>query len=129
MARKIQKKTTISKQTFRGGWIKEIIKHSGGMKRDVFVYSPSGTKLRSNKALLKFVSENTKYLTNLDPTEVNFHKQPGETRPSPLTSKFIQDIETLKLAETCPWKLDNGLSEDNQNNNPLLDIKSECCGK
>ena len=128
MARKIQKKTTISKKTFRGGWIKEIIKRSGrrsdsgGMKRDVYVYSPSGTKLRSNKDLLKFIRENTKYLKNLDPTEVNFqYQQTGETTPSFLTSKFIKDIETLKL--------DNGLAEDNGNNNPLLDVKSECCGK
>ena len=119
-----RKNTTISK--FRGGWIKEIIKRSGrrsgGMKQDVYVYSPSGTKLRSNKDLLKFIRENTKYLKNLDPTEVNFqYQQTGETTPSFLTSKFIKDIETLKL--------DNGLAEDNGNNNPLIDVKSECCSK
>ena len=103
-------KGTISKQKFKGGWIKEIIKRSDGRKQDVYVYSPSGTKLRSSKALLEFIRENKTYLKNLDPTEVNFHQQPGKTGAS--TSKFIQDIEILKL-------------EDNGNNNPLLDAKSE----
>ena len=107
---------TISKQKFKGGWIKEIIKRSDGRKQDVYVYSPSGTKLRSSKALLEFIRENKTYLKNLDPTEVNFHQQPGKTGAS--TSKFIQDIEILKL--------DYGLlTEDNGNNNPLLDAKSE----
>ena len=106
---------TISKQKFKGGWIKEIIKRSDGRKQDVYVYSPSGTKLRSSKALLEFIRENKTYLKNLDPTEVNFHQQPGKTGAS--TSKFIQDIEILKL--------DYGLIEDNGNNNPLLDAKSE----
>ena len=108
-------KGTISKQKFKGGWIKEIIKRSDGRKQDVYVYSPSGTKLRSSKALLEFIRENKTYLKNLDPTEVNFHQQPGKTGAS--TSKFIQDIEILKL--------DYGLKEDNGNNNPLLDAKSE----
>ena len=69
--------------------------------------------------LLKFVRENIKYLKNLDPTEVNFSKHHGETEPAPLTTKFIQEIETLKL--------DNGLIEDN--NNPVFDVdlKSEFC--
>ena len=103
---------TISKQKFKGGWIKEIIKRSDGRKQDVYVYSPSGTKLRSSKALLEFIRENKTYLKNLDPTEVNFHQPPGKTGAS--TSKFIQDIEILKLE-----------TEDNGNNNPLLDAKSE----
>ena len=115
MARNIQKNMTISKQKFKGGWIKEIIKRSDGRKQDVYVYSPSGTKLRSSKALLEFIRENKTYLKNLDPTEVNFHQQPGKTGAS--TSKFIQDIEILKL--------DYGLTENNGNNNPLLDAKSE----
>ena len=116
---------TISKQKFKGGWIKEIIKRSDGRKQDVYVYSPSGTKLRSSKALLEFIRENKTYLKNLDPTEVNFHQQPGKTGASTSNfneilrdrlSKFIQDIEILKL--------DYG-TEDNGNNNPLLDAKSE----
>ena len=106
---------TISKQKFKGGWVKEIIKRSDGRKQDVYVYSPSGIKLRSSKALLEFIRENKTYLKNLDPTEVNFHQQPGKNGAS--TSKFIQDIEILKL--------DYGLKEDNGNNNPLLDAKSE----
>ena len=48
MARKIQKKNSIFKKTFKGGWIKEIVKRSGsGMKLDTYVYSPSGKKLNS----------------------------------------------------------------------------------
>ena len=110
---------TISKQKFKGGWIKEIIKRSDGRKQDVYVYSPSGTKLRSSKALLEFIRENKTYLKNLDPTEVNFSKHHGDTEQAPLITKFIQEIETLKL--------DNGLIEDN--NNPLFDVdlKSEFC--
>ena len=87
---------------------------------DAYVYSPSGKKLQSKSELFEFVRENTKYLKNLDPTEVNFSKHHGETRPAaagPLITKFIQEIETLKM--------DSGLIEDN--NNPLLDGKSECC--
>ena len=120
MARKIQKKTSVFKQTFRGGWIKEIIKRSGGKKLDAYVYSPCGKKLHSKIELLKFVQENIKYLKNLDPTEVNFSKHHGddETKPAPLITKFIQEIETLKK--------DKGLTEDN--NNPIMDGgKSECC--
>ena len=120
MARKIQKKNSVFKQTFRGGWIKEIVQRSGGMRLDAYVYSPSGKKLQSKSELFEFVRENTKYLKNLDPTEVNFSKHHGETRPAavgPLITKFIQEIETLKM--------DSGLIEDN--NNPLLDGKSECC--
>ena len=119
MARKIQKKTSVFKQTFRGGWVKEIIKRSGGKKLDAYIYSPSGKKLHSKIELLKFVRENIKYLKNLDPTEVNFSKHHGETEQAPLITKFIQEIETLKL--------DNGLIEDN--NNPVFDVdlKSEFC--
>ena len=121
MARKIQKKNSVFKKTFKGGWIKEIVKRSGsGMKLDTYVYSPSGKKLNSKNELLTFVKENTKYLKNFDPTEVNFSKHYGddETKPAPLITKFIQEIESLKK--------DNGLTEDN--NNPILDGgKSECC--
>ena len=79
MARKIQKKNSIFKKTFKGGWIKEIVKRSGGgMKLDTYVYFPSGKKLHSKNELLTFVQENTKYLKNLDPTEVNFSKHFGD---------------------------------------------------
>ena len=91
------------------------------MKLDTYVYSPSGKKLNSKNELLTFVQENTKYLKNLDPREVNFSKHHGddETKPAPLITKFIQEIETLKK--------DKGLTEDN--NNPIMDGggKSECC--
>ena len=88
---------TIYDKTFRGGWRKKINRRKDVTKVDTTVITPSGKKLRSNVELLKFLRENPSYLKEINPTEVNFEKNPEHFgKYSGTIKKFIENVENLR---------------------------------